>query len=70
MKRKKHRGMSTIRRPMGVDRVRRSNVWSMWRYIILIAAAAAGVLLMIFFGFPLIEDLIKGVIRRSVTSLR
>lgn len=53
--------MSTIRRPMGVDRVRRSNVWSMWRYIILIAAAAAGVLLMIFFGFPLIEDLIKGV---------
>lgn len=53
--------MSTIRRPMGADRVRRSNFWSMWRYIILIAVAAAGVLAMIFFGFPLIEDLVKGV---------
>ncbi len=61
MKRRKHRGMSTIRRPMGVDRVRRSNVWSMWRYIVLIAIAAAVVLVMIFFGFPLIEDLLKGV---------
>lgn len=61
MKRRKHRGMSTIRRPMGVDRVRRSNAWSMWRYIVLIGIAAAVVLVMIFFGFPLIEDLIKGV---------
>ena len=46
---------------MEPNRIRRSNVWSVLRYIILFAAVGAGVLAVILFGFPLIEDLVKGV---------
>ncbi|MEG0834008.1 MAG: hypothetical protein RSD64_02095 [Christensenellaceae bacterium] len=58
---RKHKGRTTIRRPMGVRRVKFSNAVPAIKFIILIAGVAIGVLAMIFFGFPLIEDLVKGV---------
>ncbi len=58
---KKHRGMTTVRRPMGLSRIKRSDMWLKLRIGILITAVSAGVLAVILFGFPLIEDLIKGV---------
>ncbi len=50
-----------MRRPMVVSRVKISNAWPVVKMTILIACVSVGVLLMIFFGFPLIEDLVKGV---------
>ncbi|MEG2202018.1 MAG: hypothetical protein RRY10_00090 [Christensenellaceae bacterium] len=58
---RKHKGRTTIRRPMGVRRVKFSNAVPAIKFIVLIAGVAIGVLAMIFFGFPLIEDLVKGV---------
>ncbi|MEG2361350.1 MAG: hypothetical protein RSB97_05925 [Christensenella sp.] len=58
---RRHRGMSTVRRPMMTDRIKRSNLWTRFKIVILAVAAAAVVLVVIFFGFPLIEDLIRGV---------
>ena len=50
-----------MRRPMALSRLRRSNAMSLLKIIVMIASIAAGVLATIFFGFPLIEDLIRGV---------
>lgn len=58
---RRRRGMTTVRQPMMLGRIRRTNMWVTIRIVILIAAVAAGVLAIIFFGFPLIEDLVKGV---------
>lgn len=41
--------------------MRVSNSWPVVKLIILVACVAVGVLMMILFGFPLIEDLIRGV---------
>lgn len=46
---------------MGLTRLRMSSAWNTIKMVILIACVSAGVLVMIFFGFPLIEDLIKDV---------
>ena len=46
---------------MMLSRIKRCNFWIRFRIILLIAGIAAGVLAIIFFGFPLVEDLIKGV---------
>ncbi len=50
-----------MRRPMGLARLKVSNTWTVVKLVILIASVSVGVLGMIFFGFPLIEDLVKGV---------
>ena len=53
--------MTTVRQPMMLSRIKRSNFWARFRIILLVAGIAAGILAVIFFGFPLVEDLIKGV---------
>lgn len=58
---KRKRKMTTVRQPMMLGRIRRTNTWVAIKVLILIAAVSAGVLAIIFFGFPLIEDLLKGV---------
>ena len=58
---KRKHNMTTVRRPMMLNRIKRTNTWVTIKLVILIAAVAAGVLAIIFFGFPLIEDLVKGV---------
>ncbi len=55
------RSLSAVRRPMVLSRLKLSNAWTVLKFVILIAAVSAGVLVMIFFGFPFIEDTIKGV---------
>ena len=61
MRRHRHRSITAVRQPMMLSRIKRSNFWIRFRIILLIAGIAAGVLAIIFFGFPLVEDLIKGV---------
>ena len=46
---------------MMLSRIKRNNFWMRFRVVLFIAGIAAGVLAIIFFGFPLVEDLIKGV---------
>jgi len=50
-----------VRRPVPSSDIRFSNAWPVIKLIIVIACVSVGVLLMILYGFPLIEDLIKGV---------
>lgn len=44
-----------------LSRIKRNNFWMRFRIALMIAGIAAGVLAIIFFGFPFVEDLIKGV---------
>jgi hypothetical protein len=48
---------STVRQPVMAADPRRSVV----KFIVMLALVGAGVVAMIFFGFPLIEDLVRGV---------
>ncbi len=55
------RRKGTVRRPVAGANIRFSNAWPVIKLIIVIACVSVGVLVMILHGFPLIEDLIKGV---------
>ncbi|MDY3005231.1 MAG: hypothetical protein SOR92_12260, partial [Christensenella hongkongensis] len=57
----KHKGMTTVRRPMRLSQVKKNERLRKVRIALLIAAVAAGVLAIILFVFPLIEDLARGV---------
>lgn len=61
MRKKYKNRRSTVRQPVATSRVRLWHTTELLKLIIIIAAIAGGVLAMILFGFPLIEDLIKGV---------
>jgi hypothetical protein len=55
------RRRGSVRRPVAVGNIRFSNAWPFIKLIIVVACVSVGVLMMILYGFPLIEDLIKGV---------
>ncbi|MDL2238372.1 hypothetical protein LJC56_11215 [Christensenellaceae bacterium OttesenSCG-928-K19] len=58
---KRKKRFSAARRPVAVSNIRFSNAWPVVKLVILIACVSVGVVLMVLYGFPLIEDLIKGV---------
>lgn len=61
MVRRKKRRRSTVRQSVEGTRVRLWRASELIRLVLILGAVAAGVLAMIFFGFPLIEDLVKQV---------
>ncbi len=55
------KSLNPVRSPMVASRLKVSNAWPVVKLVLLIAGVSVGVLVMILFGFPLIEDLIKDV---------